>query len=209
MLPRPDTQHPDATFPSLPMPKWSQTYGRGSLMMTLVLSDEMCRRNQLHDIAQHLCDESVVSTNAARIACSDANTNFIKADDCSDEAVNTMILCGNVCTDGGRLLDLLYRWSSPGKFIFVGIVCFRLIKILQQLYAVFKFHHMRSKHPIHTLINELALGDNFESDDDEAVHDCDSGSGSERECGADCNMSHRTPRASADWCCCHEYETLT
>lgn len=193
----------DPNFPSVPAHAWGRVYKQGALMMTMVLSDEMCRRNQMQDIAEHLCDKSVLGTSAAQTACSQANTDFIKADDCSAEALSTMTLCSNVCREAGSLLALLNSWKVPATWVFATVVCIRFLKILQQLYAVFRFQHLRSKHKFTALINELGIGEHFESDEEDAIamHDRDSDTDDEN-----CELSRRTPRAP--WLCPSETSSL-
>jgi len=155
----------DKTFPKVPFLLWGNFYRQEALIMINSLGDEMCRRPLMHRIVGHLCEEVSLSGIEAQEACTIANGNFIKADECAQNAVDTMALCNNVCKELKGLEALLASWRIPSNWIFTFIVAFRCFKIAQQLVAVCRYH-ATTANPAIALLREVGVCDDFDSDEE-------------------------------------------
>lgn len=149
---------------------FARRYKQASLTMALVLSDELCRKGLMEDLAANLCDQGTLQTESAQAACTQANANFIQAEKCSGDNVNLAVLCANVCQESWILTDVRRFVKGRGSWIFPIMMLLRLSKILQQMWAFQYFHvNEKSPGPAYAILRETLVCDDFASDTEE-VH---------------------------------------
>merc|ERR1712032_457775 len=94
------------------------------------------------DISDELC--KATATLEAKTACATASLASLKAEDCADDAYETIFLCQTVCFDKHNLTDWKVVWKPLGIIVFLVLMFFRTLRCFQQVFAVCVFHRHRN-----------------------------------------------------------------
>lgn len=143
--------------------EWFNQYRKKTFLLVHELADAHCRKSQLEDIADELC--TAPATAEAKLACAQASTACIHADDCQAEIVHTMLLCRTVCLDDKNITRAIDTYIPCGQITFAIILFFRAMRIVQQVLATWRFRAKEGTFCI--FVKELGVYDHFDSDSEE------------------------------------------